>query len=64
MLHCLPDSAWADGNLAEAAGQVGGPQKSKSTQPRSQLTWDTLYININPKVYSVQTLLNLREYIN
>ena len=22
-LHCLPDSAWADGNLAEAAGQLG-----------------------------------------
>ena len=23
MFHCLPDSAWADGNLAEAAGQLG-----------------------------------------
>ena len=22
MLHCLPDSAWADGNLAEVAGQL------------------------------------------
>ena len=43
MFHCLPDSAWADGNLAEAAGQDGGTQKSESTQPRSQLTWDTLY---------------------
>ena len=23
VLHCLPDSAWADGNLAEAAGELG-----------------------------------------
>ena len=23
MFRCLPDSAWADGNLAEAAGQLG-----------------------------------------
>ena len=23
MFHCLPDSAWADGNMAEAAGQLG-----------------------------------------
>ena len=23
MFHCLPDSAWADGKLAEAAGQLG-----------------------------------------
>ena len=23
MFHCLPDSAWADGNLAEVAGQLG-----------------------------------------
>ena len=22
-LNCLPDSAWADGNLAEVAGQLG-----------------------------------------
>ena len=22
MFHCLPDSAWAGGNLAEAAGQL------------------------------------------
>ena len=43
MFHCLPDSAWADGNLAEVAGQDGGTRKSKSTQPRSRLTWDTLY---------------------
>ena len=42
--HCLPNFARADGNLAEAAGQYGGTQKSKSTQPRSQLTWDTLYL--------------------
>ena len=27
MFHCLPDSAWSDGNLAEAAGQDGGTQK-------------------------------------
>ena len=54
VFHCLPNSAWADGNVAEAAGQlskmvespysVGGTQQSKSTQPRSQLTWDTLYL--------------------
>ena len=47
MFHCLPDFPWADGNLAEAAGQDGGTQKSKSTQPRSQLTWDTLYTEQN-----------------
>ena len=23
MFHCLPNSAWADGNLADAAGQLG-----------------------------------------
>ena len=23
MFHCLPDSTWADGNLSEAAGQLG-----------------------------------------
>ena len=23
MFHCLSNSAWADGNLAEAAGQLG-----------------------------------------
>ena len=23
VFHCLPNSAWADGNLAEAAGQLG-----------------------------------------
>ena len=23
MFHCLPDSAWADGNLAEGAVQLG-----------------------------------------
>ena len=28
---CSTDSAWADGNLAEAAGQDGGTLKSKST---------------------------------
>ena len=28
MFHCLPDSAWADGNLAEAAGHDGGTQIS------------------------------------
>ena len=29
MFHCLPDSAWADGNLAEAAGEDGGITKIK-----------------------------------
>ena len=33
MFHFLPQSAWADGNLAEAAVQMGGTPKSKSTQP-------------------------------
>ena len=42
VFHCLPDSAWADVNLAEGAGQDGGTQKSKAAQPRSQPTWDTL----------------------
>ena len=36
---CLPNSAGADVNLAEAAGQDGGTPKSKSTQPRSTSTW-------------------------
>ena len=44
VFHYLPDSAWADGNLAEAAGQDGVTQKSRLTQPRSMLTWDTLYV--------------------
>ena len=38
-LHGLPNSAWADGNLAELALQVGnvdGTSKSKLTQPRYQ----------------------------
>ena len=46
VFHCLPNSAWADGNLAEVAGQLskmGGTPNSKSTQPRSKSTWDTLY---------------------
>ena len=46
LFHCLPSSAWADGNLAEAAGQDGGTPKSKSTQPRSQNRWTTLYFSI------------------
>ena len=41
VFHCLPNSAWADWNLAELAGQHG--RESKSTLPRSQTRWDTLY---------------------
>ena len=34
MFHCLPDSAWADGNLAEAAGQLGKMVEHKNqSQP-------------------------------
>ena len=29
MFHCLPDSAWPDRNLAEAAGQDGGISQIK-----------------------------------
>ena len=31
------------GRSGWAAGQDGGTQKSKSTQPRFQITWDTLW---------------------
>ena len=42
VFHCLPNSVWADGNLAEAAEQDDGTHKSKSTQPRSTSRWDHL----------------------
>ena len=35
---------WEIGRSGWADGQDGGTQKSKSTQLRSQLTWDTLYM--------------------
>ena len=38
VFHCLPNSAWADGNLGRscwAPGQDSGTPKSKSTQPTS-----------------------------
>ena len=38
---CL--NGWEFGRSGWATGQYGGTQISKSTQPRSQLTWDTLY---------------------
>ena len=43
----MPNSAWADRNLAEATGQLGkmgGIPESKATQYRSASTWDSLYI--------------------
>ena len=45
LFHYLPNLAWADGNLAEAAEQLGQIMsiQSKSTQPRSTTTWDALY---------------------
>ena len=33
MFHCLPDSAWADGNLAEAAGQLGKMVEHRNHSP-------------------------------
>ena len=43
MFHCLLNSAWAQGNLAEVAGQLGMIVEHKVNPTRSQLTWDTLY---------------------
>ena len=34
---------WEFGRISQAAGQHGGTFKSKSTQPKSQARWDTLY---------------------
>ena len=47
MFHCLPDSAWADGNLAEAARLLGKLVEhiNQSIQPRSMRTWDALYLS-------------------
>ena len=33
MFHCLPNSAWADGNLAERAGQVGKMVEHRNPNP-------------------------------
>ena len=47
MFHPLPGSAWADGNLAELAEQLGKMvehPKTKSIQPRFARRWVTLYI--------------------
>ena len=39
MHHCLPDSAWADGNLAEVAGQLGKMVEHRNlSQPNPGLT--------------------------
>ena len=58
MFYCLPDSAWADGNLAEAAGQVG---KSWNTQIKVNPTqvYEDLYIRNKyfPIVHSLYTAL-------
>ena len=51
MFHCLPNFALAGGNLsevtdrnlAEVARQHGGTSKSKSSHPRYQSRWITLY---------------------
>ena len=44
MFHCLPDSAWAIGNLAEAARQNGGTPKLKSTQVFEQVGHPVAFI--------------------
>ena len=60
MFYCLPDSAWADGNLAEAAGQVG---KSWNTQIKVNPTqvYEDLYIR-NKYFPIVHSLYCFREY--
>ena len=65
MFHCLPDSAWADGNLAEAARQLGKlvEHKSKSTQPRSTTTWGALYHRV-VKFQVTDTNANLTTALN
>ena len=42
MLHCLPNSAWADGNLTEAAGQLG--KMVEPIDPTSQCNVNTLLL--------------------
>ena len=37
LFDCLPNSAWADGNLAEAAGKDGETPKSKPTHVHEQM---------------------------
>ena len=48
VLHCLANSAWTDGNLAEAAGQLGKmaglPNQSQPNPARYTSRWDTLYL--------------------
>ena len=39
MFHCLSDSAWVDGNLAEAAGQLGKKVEHRNqSQPNPGLS--------------------------
>ena len=43
----MPDSAWADGNLVEVAGQLGKMVEHRNQRQPNQglkLTWDTLYL--------------------
>ena len=42
MLHCLPNSAWADGNLTEAAVQLG--KMVEPIDPTSQCNVNTLLL--------------------
>ena len=40
MFHCMSNNAWVDGNLAEAAGQLGNMVElpNSNLHPRSQST--------------------------
>ena len=53
MFHCLPNSDWADGNLAEVAGQLGQMVEHRNlSQPNPDLRGlgrDALYLTQTPR---------------
>ena len=63
MFNCLPDSAWADGNLAEAAGQLGKMvehpnQVQPNSGPQADGTPYTIFTHL--AVEGLEDLLLLR----
>ena len=52
----MPDSAWANGNLAEVAGKLGKIDRTpelKSSQPRYTTRCDTLYLCVSVTYHGV-----------